>query len=489
MGEVARATIRVTWPRSANHNSPRGSERSGGTLTARGRRRSTTRGGATLLRSVPSASERPARVRGGAAPAPSSARRIFRLGSIDSPPTPASTRFHVWSVVARPPPRVTPPRPALAVKARPSPRDPPRSRPRAPSAVSTYHTDPMDVDDDPFRPAGPSRAHRTQTPRRRRPARPPPAPASTTSPTFDRCTTGIAAWRACRVCRSCAAIRAQPTPPPALCPTTSIWTVDLASPPTVRRGRPFFHHHARRLIPSTPPSRLSRLARDDGARVDALFQGRPSDGRSTRAQKRHAFVTPLGYRRTMAHQSSWISAPSGPKPDFERRKSDDMVFPRRRNNALAESPKAAGSSTWCSGRGTPGTGTGAAAGPLREIGTRIRVGFELGFELGGTRDTTSSSSGTTRQRSDVDHHRDPAGAASRGWADRRWNRRGNRSARTKIFWWCVARDWTRHACARAMEGGERAKRRARKRPRASTGSGRERREGLGTGSWTRRSPP
>ena len=129
-----------------------------------------------------------------------------------------------------------------------------------------------------------------------------------------------------------------------------------------------------------------------------------------------------------------------------------------------ESP-AAGSSTWCSGRGTPGTGTGAAAGPQKSA-HESAVGFELGFELGvpGHYILVFGYDATAREHVGI-----PRRATLTRVGERRWNRRGNRSARTKIFWWCVARvgPGTR---ARGDGGGER------RRKGVSEGR-RERREG------------
>ena len=201
----------------------------------------------------------------------------------------------------------------------------------------------------------------------------------------------------------------------ALCPTTSIWTVDLAH--LLRR----FGVDVRFFtitLGANPEYAAESFYRDpladDGARVDALFRGAERAGvQLARAEAstcvRYAAGLPTD---DGSSSSSWISAPLG--PNGFRKTSRTTRSSRRRDDAarlrVDESPKARALRL--------GVRTGdarhrdrAAAGPLknrhtnpRRVRTRVRTR--------GTRDTTSSLQ-KTRRRSRACAVEDPAGAATR----------------------------------------------------------------------------
>ena len=171
------------------------------------------------------------------------------------------------------------PDPQLAVKgsavpARPTPASP---VPEPPSAVSTYDPDPMDVDDDPF-PSRETVGERVALKRRAADA----SRASTSGAGVDDVphVRQMHNWD-CGLACVLASLRSMRCDPAldlphlkALCPTTSIWTVDLAH--LLRRfgvDVSFFTI----TLGANPEYAAESFYRDsladDGARVDALFRG------------------------------------------------------------------------------------------------------------------------------------------------------------------------------------------------------------------------
>lgn len=178
------------------------------------------------------------------------------------------------------------PDPPLAVKgsavpARPTPSSP---VPEPPSAVSTYDPDPMDVDDDPF-PSRGTVGERVALKRRAADA----SRASTSGAGAGSTRRGVDDvphvrqmhnWD-CGLACVLASLRSMRCDPAldlphlkALCPTTSIWTVDLAH--LLRRfgaDVSFFTI----TLGANPEYAAESFYRDsladDGARVDALFRG------------------------------------------------------------------------------------------------------------------------------------------------------------------------------------------------------------------------
>ena len=178
------------------------------------------------------------------------------------------------------------PDPPLAVKgsavsARPTPASP---VPEPPSAVSTYDPDPMDVDDDPF-PSRGTVGERVALKRRAADA----SRASTSGAGGGSTRRGVDDvphvrqmhnWD-CGLACVLASLRSMRCDPAldlphlkALCPTTSIWTVDLAH--LLRRfgaDVSFFTI----TLGANPEYAAESFYRDsladDGARVDALFRG------------------------------------------------------------------------------------------------------------------------------------------------------------------------------------------------------------------------
>ena len=168
--------------------------------------------------------------------------------------------------------------PPLAVKGPAVPARPtPGPVPEPPSAVSTYHTDPMDVDDDPF-PSRGTVGERVALKRRAADA----SHASTSGAGVDDVphVRQMHNWD-CGLACVLASLRSMRCDPAlnlphlkALCPTTSIWTVDLAH--LLRR----FGVDVRFFtitLGANPEYAAESFYRDsladDGARVDALFRG------------------------------------------------------------------------------------------------------------------------------------------------------------------------------------------------------------------------
>ena len=213
--------------------------------------------------------------------------------------------------------------PPLAVKGPAVPARPtPVPSPSPPRRSPTYHTDPMDVDDDPF-PSRGTVGERVALKRRAADA----SHASTSGAGVDDVphVRQMHNWD-CGLACVLASLRSMRCDPAlnlphlkALCPTTSIWTVDLAH--LLRRFGVDVRFSPSRsaLIPEYAAESFYRdYFADDGARVGALFRC------SERAfNSRAEASTCVRYAAGLptddgSSSSSWISAPSD-RTDFERR--------------------------------------------------------------------------------------------------------------------------------------------------------------------------